>query len=108
MQEYNVPVAPKDTSKPAEAHGFFTRADQGGEYIVQVTGEGVDVKGNKIGGPGKPATASARFLAYAQDREMMQTAGDHEFLKKLANAGGGKFHLASENQIIQFLEGLSA
>jgi hypothetical protein len=105
-QEFVVPVAPKDASNPAEAHGFFSRADQGGEYIVQVTGSGMDKsddKSIKI-----DATASARFLAYAQDREMMQTAADHEFLKKLAHAGGGKFHLASENQIIQFLETLSA
>ena len=46
-----------------------------------------------IGG-GEPTRT--RFLIYQDDSELMRRAADHDFLAKLANAGGGKFHPAEE------------
>jgi uncharacterized membrane protein len=72
--------------------GTFTRTDTPGEYRLIVKGEGKDPStGEKVSGE-----ASARFLVYDDDLELMRRAADHDFLKKLATAGGGQFHLAEE------------
>ncbi len=66
-----------------------------GEYTVKVAATGTykdgdaqkEVKGD----------ATARFIAYPETTdEMLRTAADHDFLQKLANAGGGKFHRLDE------------
>ena len=49
----------------------------------------MDSDGKKIDGQ-----ANARFLAYAEDLENLRPAADHDFLARLASAGGGSFHLA--------------
>ena len=40
--------------------------------------------------------ATARFLVYRDDTELLRQAADHDFLTKLATAGGGKFYRADE------------
>jgi uncharacterized membrane protein len=102
-EEFDMPVTPKG---PDEFQAVFNKTNQTGEYQVVAIGEGTDVKGNKVGGPDRPA--KVRFLTYSQDLESLRTAADHEFLAKLARAGGGKFNLADERKLVQFLESLSA
>jgi hypothetical protein len=40
--------------------------------------------------------ATARFLVYQDDTELLRQAMDEDFLKKLATTGGGKFYHADE------------
>jgi uncharacterized membrane protein len=87
-------VGPEDVRTPvsithgvSDDVGIFTKTNAAGEYRIVVQGEGKDPSGEVVSG-----TASARFLVYEDDLEMMRRAADHDFLKKLANAGGGQFH----------------
>ena len=79
--------------------GTFTQAEAPGEYKITVRGKGKDAEGNEVGGE-----ASARFLVYDDDRELTDRAAGHEFLQKLAAAGGGEFHRGDE--LRGFLEDL--
>jgi uncharacterized membrane protein len=72
---------------PAGVRGVFKDTGQPGVYEVVVQGEGQDPDGKAVAGK-----ASARVTVYDQDLEMLRPAADEEFLKKLANAGGGEFH----------------
>jgi uncharacterized membrane protein len=85
--EVPVPSAREDN----EERGTFWKTDVPGEYRLTVRGQGKDVDGQPVTG-----TASARFVVYQDDAEMVRRAADHEFLIKLANAGGGKFYKAEE------------
>jgi hypothetical protein len=80
--------------------GTLEGLDVPGEYRVTVRGEGKDPSsGEDIKGE-----ASARFLVYDDDRELADPAAGHDFLKKLAAAGGGQFHGGEE--LRPFLEKL--
>ncbi len=102
-QEFDVPVSPKGL----EHQGFFDKAHWPGDYVVQVSAHGKDIKGADVGTANKPKTGAARFLAYVQDVENLRPAADHEFLRRLARTGGGRFHLASEPSLVDFLAGLA-
>jgi uncharacterized membrane protein len=83
-----------------EDHGTFTRTDLPGEYRIVVTGKGVGPDGEDVsGGP-----VSARFMVYDEDLEMTRRSADHDFLRKLAAAGGGEFH--RPEGLTRFLEQL--
>jgi uncharacterized membrane protein len=72
--------------------GTFVKTDVPGEYLLSVHGKAKDPSsGETIDGE-----ASAHFIVYAEDVEMRRRAADHDFLKKLANAGGGDFHRVEE------------
>ncbi len=80
------------TRGTSDDRGTFAKTDTPGEYRIVVHGEGKDPStGEKISGE-----ASAWFLVYDDDLELMRRAADHDFLKKLATAGGGQLHLAEE------------
>jgi uncharacterized membrane protein len=74
-----------------ENRGTVADTDLPGEYRIEVQGEGKDADGNVVSD-----RASARFMVYDDDLEMTRRAADHDFMKKLAAAGGGEFHLANE------------
>jgi uncharacterized membrane protein len=74
-----------------ETRGTFARTNKPGVYKVVVHGSGKDAGGQVVEG-----SASARVIVYPEDVEMMRTAADHEFLKKLAGAGGGEFRRVEE------------
>lgn len=85
----------------SDIRGYFLRADRPGEYKVEINAEGKDSSGKDVKG-----TATARFLAYAEDIENLRPAADHDFLMKLSQAGGGRFRLAEERAFLQLLEEL--
>lgn len=83
-------VVPTAQDQGAE-RGVFWKSEAPGEYRIEVVGKGTDKDGKEINGK-----ASARFLVYQDDAELMRKAADHDFLQKLAQTGGGKFHRAQE------------
>jgi len=84
-----------------QERGSFWKTNAPGEYVIEATGAGKDADGSEVKG-----TARARFLAYAQDLESLRLGADHDFLARLAAAGGGKFHLAGERELQTYLEEL--
>jgi uncharacterized membrane protein len=86
-------VGPKDVKTPVPTarekdgdRGTFWKTDAPGEYRLVVTGQAKDADGQEVSGE-----AMARFLVYQDDAEMARRAADHDFLKKLASTGGGRF-----------------
>jgi hypothetical protein len=76
----------------SEDRGTFAKTDVPGEYRIVVRGEANDPStGEAVSGE-----ASARVIVYDEDLEMARRAADHDFLKKLAAAGGGQFHRVEE------------
>jgi uncharacterized membrane protein len=69
-----------------EERGTFWKTDAPGEYKVVVSGKAKDTDGKEVTGE-----ATARFLVYEDDAEMIRRAADHDFLRKLAADGGGTF-----------------
>lgn len=82
-----VPVA-KDQG---QQKGLFWKTDAPGEYRLLVKGEARDADGAPVSGE-----AAARFLVYQDEAELLRRAADHDFLQKLAAAGGGRFHRLDE------------
>lgn len=82
--------------------GYWSGPTVAGEYRVVVDGEGVDDKKQQVAGKD-----AARFMVYEEDRENQQPAADHELLEKIAAVSGGKFSLAEERLLMQFLEKLA-
>ena len=83
---------PVPTARDRDTHrGSFWKTDKPGEYLIKVRGQGVDLDGKKVDEP-----AEARFIVYRDDTELLRQAADHDFLRKLATAGGGKFYRADE------------
>jgi hypothetical protein len=83
--------------------GKFWRTQQPGEYRIEVSGEAIDEDQKKVSGK-----ATVRFLAYQDDREMLQTAADLDFLGKLAAAGGGRPNPYQISDLPDFLANLKS
>jgi uncharacterized membrane protein len=62
-----------------------------GKYELVVNGSATGADGEKVEG-----TGSAKFIVKDDDIEKSRHGADHEYLKKLAAAGGGKFHLPTD------------
>ncbi len=91
---------PITTTRTGDAdRGTFWKTDQPGEYRMVVKGSAKDADGSTIAGE-----ATARFLAFQDDTELLRPAANHDFLTRLAQAGGGAFHMVDELQ--RFLEQL--
>jgi uncharacterized membrane protein len=69
-----------------EDRGDFYKTEAPGEYRVVVHGKAKDADGQPVEGE-----ASARFVVYQDDAEMLRRAADHQLLKTLAASGGGEF-----------------
>jgi uncharacterized membrane protein len=95
--ETAVPTARDKT----EERGTFWKTDVPGEYRMVVKARGKDAEGQEVAGE-----ATARFLVYQDTAEMSIRRADHDFLKKLAAAGGGQFHRPEE--LKEFLQQLAA
>jgi uncharacterized membrane protein len=87
-----------------EYRGSFWKTNTAGDYLIKVTGTGTDPA------DGKPVegTAEAKVLGYAEDLESLRPAADHDFLAKVASAGGGKLRPASETELERLLDELNA
>ena len=84
---------PVPTARTAtEDRGAFVKTDAAGEYRITVRGEAKDPSSGEV----VNGETSARFIVYDEDIEMSRRAADHDFLKKLAAAGGGDFHRVEE------------
>ncbi len=80
------------TARERDTHrGSFWKTDKPGEYKLMVRGQGTDLDGKAI-----DEKTEAHFLVYQDDAELLRQAADHDFLRKLATAGGGKFYRADE------------
>jgi hypothetical protein len=84
-----------------ENRATFWKTDSPGEYRVVVSGKGKDATGQDVSGQ-----ATARFLVYQDDAEMLRRAADHDFLKRLAATGGGEFR--RPDALGEFLRKLAA
>jgi uncharacterized membrane protein len=96
--ETKVPTA----REHGQERGTFWKTDVPGEYTLVARGWGNDTDGKPLE---NLQPARARFVVYQDEAEMARQAADHEFLNKLANAGGGKFHQPEE--LKQFLKELA-
>lgn len=97
-QEIEVPISQEGN----DHRGYFFKTDEPGEYVVTLRASGKESDGTPI----PESTASARFLAYAEELESLRAAANHDHLVKLATAGGGRFFPADESKFLQYLEGL--
>jgi uncharacterized membrane protein len=69
-----------------------------GEYQLIVEGQGRDADGQEVRGK-----ETVRFLVSQEDAEMTRRAADYEFMKRLAAAGGGKFHAGDAEELARYL-----
>lgn len=79
--------------------GTFWKTEKPGEYTLTLHAQAQDVDGTSI-----DDSARARFIVYEDDAELLRPAADHDFLSRLASAGGGQAYLADE--LPHFLEEL--
>ncbi|MSQ94755.1 MAG: hypothetical protein EXR98_09390 [Gemmataceae bacterium] len=82
--------------------GSFLGAKEPGEYQLVITGTAED------GGQKVEVTEIARFLVASEDVEMLRPAAEHETLTKIAASADGRFHLAQEQQLLQYLDELKS
>lgn len=105
--KFDVRVVGPDKSESAvptalekgEEQGSFWNTEGAGEYRLVVRGRAKDSDSQEVTGE-----ATARFLIYQGDAELSRRAADHDFLARLANAGGGKAFRAEE--LTKFLRDL--
>jgi uncharacterized membrane protein len=91
-EELDVPTGKEDGKERGHV-----RATAPGEWSIVASVDGPKEK------PGE-----AKFLVFAEDVENLRPAADHEFLRKLAQAGRGKFFLADEHKFAALLDELRA
>ncbi len=91
-----------------EERGSFLKTDLPGEYQIVARAWGKSADGSAVGTKDDPLTTTrpVRFLVYQDEAERLRPAADHDFLTKLANTGGGKFHRAED--LASFLQKLGA
>jgi hypothetical protein len=87
--ETAVPTSPDQGTE----RGTFWKTDAPGEYTIVAHGSGKDVDGSALE---NLPESKVRFVVYQDEAEMARQAADHEFLDKLAYAGGGKMHPPEE------------
>lgn len=105
-------VAPGETPETAQPRAVVPDAEGGyrvpydptapGEYTVTLSATGLDASGKEVAGD-----ATARFLVYAEaSDELLRKAADHDVLRRIAAAGGGRFHRLED--LPRFLQELAA
>lgn len=92
---------PVPTTRDKDAdRGTFWKTEQPGEYKFKVKGAAKDADGTAIEGE-----AFARVIVFQDDTELLRPAADHDFMARLAQAGGGEAKLADD--LPKFLEDLA-
>lgn len=86
-------INPKGVEEPvtvlkegAGQRGTFWKTEHPGEYKVMVKGTATDTDGKTE----ISDETTVRFMAYQEVAELSRQAADHDFMARLANAGGGK------------------
>jgi hypothetical protein len=82
------------------SRGTFWKTEQPGEYKLKVQGSAKDTDGTAI-----ESQAEARVIVFQDDTELLRPAADHDFMARLAQAGGGDAKLADE--LPEYLEKLA-
>jgi uncharacterized membrane protein len=90
-QNNEIPVL--TAREEGNVRGHFWKTDMPGEYQLTAKGWYKDADGKEISAGDAAVT---RFLVYQDNTELLVRAANHDFLTKLANAGGGKFHKAED------------
>lgn len=87
-------AAPKQTVRDKDGEKVLFKPRAPGEYVVVVTAPVLGPDGQPVVGPdGKPMEhrGVARFIAYPEvSEEMLKVAADADFMRKIADASGGK------------------
>lgn len=96
-------IGPKDEALPirffregSHQRGVFDAAKEPGEYRLVVKGSTKELA----------AEGSARFLVVSEELEKLRPLAEHETLMRLADASGGRFHVANEQRLLQYLDEL--
>jgi uncharacterized membrane protein len=102
-----IPVAPNGDKLPAvtvrlkagEYRGEFDQANVVGEYRFEVNARGTSTRGKEFAaGP-----VTAHFSAFSEDVENQRPAANYQTLTRVAEAGGGAFHMAGKEDLMQYL-----
>jgi uncharacterized membrane protein len=94
---------------PAAAQLWKTRDGDQERIAVEATAPGeyqLVVEGHSSDGQEVRGKETVRFLVSQDNAEMTRRAADPEFLKRLAAAGGGKFHPGEEEELARYLREL--
>lgn len=96
---------PKGTPRAADffreqqhQRGSYQSAKDEGEYQVVIKGTAPDIS----------AEATARFLVVSEDIEKLRPLAEHEKLASIAEASDGRFHPATEQELLNFLDELKS
>jgi uncharacterized membrane protein len=85
--------------KATEDRGSFSQANEVGEYKLTASATAIGPDGKEFSaGP-----VTARFMAFAEDVENQHPAANPQELTRLATAGGGLFHHADKEELLQYL-----
>jgi hypothetical protein len=98
QQEFPVQFA-KDKDRQ---RGRFQGAKEPGEYKIVIQGKAKD------GADDVQAEGVARFVVAADDIELLRPAAEHETLIRIAANAEGRFHVADEQSLVQYLDELKS
>jgi uncharacterized membrane protein len=79
-------------SRSGERRAVFVAPEKPGTYWLTVKGGGRDPDAAEDKDKNVKGEAEVRFEVYDDDQELLRQSADHDFLRKLAEAGGGRFH----------------
>jgi hypothetical protein len=87
------------TTSNGETRGVFAATRTAGVYQIEVEGKGKDESGTMIQGK-----ATARVIVFSEDRETTRVAANPDFLKQLAQEGGGEsFRIEALSEVLERL-----
>jgi hypothetical protein len=92
----------KDRDVPYQ-RGVFHGAKDPGEYKIKIRAVAKDLDGNAV-----DEQIEARFLVVTDDIEMLRPVAEHQTLRKLAEASGGRFFVAAEAELLAYLDDLKS
>jgi len=106
--KFDVKVVAKDKREYPVRHSLIDKQHRGTFQGARETGETGEYELVVNGSVDKSAVkdARARFLVVSEDLEMLRPVADHDSLKRIAEASEGRFHLAEEQALLQYLDEL--
>ena len=86
-----------------ERRAVFANTEKPGTYWLVVRARGHDDGAREAKDRDVSGEAEVRFEVYDDDQELLRQAADHDFLRKLAEVGGGRFHEHPGEELPKFL-----